>query len=416
VFALAWALPEIGTIVFIVSYPVLLYFNQYPQQDFSSATFLVMAVVLGLSRRQAARLWLPLCVVGMYLIAGLVRQHPAPASVLEGIWTTNPFSPSVTVGVCVMWAAGIMLFDWVRRINARALYYALIAQGAIFGAMCAANIVIKQKSLVQYHFLFGDIHSFAAYVILQIGVLTGLEREKWTRGRKVAPSVLLLLYSFLLAASASRTGLAVYFMILFISILIALHRRTSKTLVIVGFGLLILLGVLSLNTHPRGEFGAPFYERMQFIAPEFFFSERVHMWHIAEAMVRDYPLLGIGPGRFFRNSTDYGNRVAPEVLCLLPQNAHNYYWQIAAEAGLLGLTLILVFVIRLLKKHWALDDPVKLGCGVAVMGMMIFSLTQHPLLVDRIFFEFVLICASLMAFDKPRIARIISSHKRDHHQ
>ena len=76
------------------------------------------------------------------------------------------------------------------------------------------------------------------------------------------------------------------------------------------------------------------------------------------------------------------------------ENAHNYYLQIAAETGLTGLLLFLGFLGCLLsKKSLKLTDPVKVGCGIALVALLIFCIGQHPLLVDRVFFAFVMVCA-----------------------
>src|SRR5262245_53248864 len=114
VFALAAGLPEAAVTVFLFSYPVLLYFNQYPEQHFSAPTFLVIALALGLSFRKSAHLRVPLIVVALYFSLSAVRYRPDQLSVLQGIWTTNQTSPTLFVGICVMWIAGIMLFDFFR--------------------------------------------------------------------------------------------------------------------------------------------------------------------------------------------------------------------------------------------------------------------------------------------------------------
>src|SRR5438128_658692 len=69
VFALAWALPNAGVRIVIAAYPLLLYLNQYPQQEFSAAAFLVTALVLALSLvRRPAHLWIPLSIVAFYFL------------------------------------------------------------------------------------------------------------------------------------------------------------------------------------------------------------------------------------------------------------------------------------------------------------------------------------------------------------
>src|SRR2546425_11653224 len=124
-------------------------------------------------------------------------------------------SSTLFVGTCVMWAIGAMLFDYLRRMKPRALHDALIVQGAIFGAMCIANIWLRKKSLaLQYEFLFGDVHAFAAYLVLQVALLLALWRARSGFAVKVVVYTLFAIYSLLIVASYSRTGLTVFFVMI----------------------------------------------------------------------------------------------------------------------------------------------------------------------------------------------------------
>ena len=108
-------------------------------------------------------------------------------------------------------------------------------------------------------------------------------------------------------------------------------------------------------------------------------------------------MFGVGVSRFYQRSEEFAKRFPPDIAKQYPENAHNYYLQVAAETGLVGAALFVGFLAWLLRKHWTSADPTKLACGTAVVTIMIFGLTQHPLLVDRFFFVFVTVCAALAA-------------------
>jgi O-antigen ligase len=325
-----------------------------------------------------------------------------------------------------MWAAGIMLFDQLRKMRPISLYYPLVAQGAVFAAMSLINIWLRKKPVMVYQFLFGDVHAFAAYLILQTGLLAGLWRNKRKLFGLASAFALFPAYSLLLVASYSRSGLIAYFAIilLYIGILAArIHRHDWQKIAFAFVTLLVILAIaaaygpsdlvartnglyqklepmtpvaLKRELIPRLiDLKGLFLTRIHLITPADLYAVRVRNWAVPIAMIRDYPILGIGVGKFYQNSAEYASRAPPDLYWKYPENAHNYYLQIAAETGLVGFMLFVGFLVWLFWKHFRPADPIKLGCGIGLLGLMIFSVAQHPLLVDRVFFVFVTICAVL---------------------
>jgi len=72
-------------------------------------------------------------------------------------------------------------------------------------------------------------------------------------------------------------------------------------------------------------------------------SERVAHWVAGIHMFLDHPLVGIGIG----NYQDAYLAYHPGVFVIPLGHAHNYYINIAAEAGLLGLTAFLLFLLSI---------------------------------------------------------------------
>ena len=438
--ALALSLPNIAPIAFVGCYPILLYLNQYPQHDFSSATFLVIALVLGLSFRRSARMWAPLGIAIFYFCISLVRYRPDASSLVLGMWTTNQGSPALFVGMCLMWIAGIMLFDFFRTMKSSSLYYALLTQGVVFAAMTVGNIWLRKKSVFEYQFLFGDVHAFAAYLVLQIGLLAGLWRRSTNLVLRGATCGLLVIYSLLLVASYSRSGLLAYVAMIVVYVAFISGRNTVTRLFSphfyrqnwgkAGATVLVAIGLTAAFTHYRPillreatsvyqklepmtpitvkrELGPRFSElkkvflmRIQLITPDIVYTERVRNWVVPFAMIRDYPVFGIGVGAFYRSSVKYAQTAPPDLYFKYPENAHNYYLQIAAETGVVGLAIFLAFLVHLLWENWRSTDFTKAGSGISLLGLIVFSVAQHPLLVDRVFFMFVTVCSVLAARER----------------
>lgn len=110
--------------------------------------------------------------------------------------------------------------------------------------------------------------------------------------------------------------------------------------------------------------------------------ERLAHWQSALDMAADAPLLGVGFGNYEIAYDDYALVNWPDAL----GHAHNYYLNLLAETGIIGLIVyvmmlssIFVHSIRLLARTNSLERGVILG----VIGMLT-HLTVHSL-VDKLF-------------------------------
>lgn len=108
----------------------------------------------------------------------------------------------------------------------------------------------------------------------------------------------------------------------------------------------VLFCVLFLNTNTRqailGTVPQHIKTRFQTIIahPEGFMSERPQWWRTSIEFIRQYPLTGIGLGRF---RYEY-QRNGPAEQYETPYHAHNIYLHIAAEQGIPSLLLFLWMV------------------------------------------------------------------------
>ncbi len=79
-------------------------------------------------------------------------------------------------------------------------------------------------------------------------------------------------------------------------------------------------------------------------------AERIEMWHVGRRIVRDYPFLGVGPGNIPLVSSKYQSeerrREGPWG------HLHDTYINVAAERGLIGLIVFVVFIGVLTRQLW----------------------------------------------------------------
>jgi putative inorganic carbon (HCO3(-)) transporter len=110
--------------------------------------------------------------------------------------------------------------------------------------------------------------------------------------------------------------------------------------------------------------------------------ERMAHWQAALAMANDHPWLGVGFGNYEAAYADYALLNWPVAL----GHAHNYYLNLLAEVGIVGLGAYLAFwgaviwlTLRLLRR---LSYPQR-GLALGLMGAWI-HLSTHQL-VDKLF-------------------------------
>jgi O-antigen ligase len=135
-----------------------------------------------------------------------------------------------------------------------------------------------------------------------------------------------------------------------------------------------LLYTLNLNT--------PLDERLK---------GRLALWAAAQRMMAERPEFGIGIGRYYKALYAY----APDRdrLVSLQENAHNYFLQVGAELGIVGLlALVGVLAISIRSAILASRDHVRgalaLASGVGIVTYVVTWLTGHPLLVREGQFAF----------------------------
>jgi O-antigen ligase len=183
---------------------------------------------------------------------------------------------------------------------------------------------------------------------------TSLGKRRW-----IYLGVSVLLVSGIVA-SATRTALAAFAA----SMLVLAVMQTRRAAVLIGVVLLVAgLAVISpatvIGRSVRGLRDAAVHRDYQHL-----FSERLPPFLAAAEMIRDHPLLGVGPGCFRYHFMAYRIALAAkypaEWLRGFPMNwgaVHNDHLQVAAEAGAVGYLLFLASLGLLVRRQPAEDAP-----------------------------------------------------------
>jgi O-antigen ligase len=224
----------------------------------------------------------------------------------------------------------------------------------------------------------GDPNAAASYFGMMLFVAAGMAARKkaplhalWAAGAGMQVAGLWL--------AASRTGSAVVVLGVAAAVVFALTatwRPRMRGTAIAAMLVLVVAGGMARAWTLRADPGASF--RQQFFATSF-------------RMIADRPVLGLGVGRYYEESALF---LSPEMAWTYAfQNAHNYFLQVAAEIGLVGVALLLavlgLVVFRAMRAISRRPGDMRLlGCAVGVGVMLTTWLTGHPLLLPEVAFPF----------------------------
>ena len=96
------------------------------------------------------------------------------------------------------------------------------------------------------------------------------------------------------------------------------------------------------------------------------FKARIIVWSSIFNMIKDYPLLGIGPGTFAHVFTQY----QPPGFASRFFGAHNDYLQFVSESGLALVAVMIWMIVALYRKGLKrLDHPSRLVQGITLGAM-----------------------------------------------
>ncbi len=120
-------------------------------------------------------------------------------------------------------------------------------------------------------------------------------------------------------------------------------------------------------------------------------------WELARTslrMISAEPVFGVGIGRYYARSGEFSS---PELLAMFPvathENAHNNFFQITAELGVVGFALFAVLLLIAARACLRLvetgpRDPRRWGVVLGVLAFVLSWLGGHPLLIDEPAFTF----------------------------
>ena len=249
---------------------------------------------------------------------------------------------------------------------------------------------------------FGNANFLAAYLAAVIPVslaAAGSARRAVARAGCGICAAVMLVALFLTRTKGGWLGAAAGIVFLFIGWAIIIRRepggaKRRMARAAAAAALLCVVGLAVVGFSARGRVALR-EARKSFSISDSSQVSRFLMWKTGLLMVREHPVLGLGPGRFDAHYQPYQGRVLEldkdgeryYPILGVAQRAHNDYIQTAAEIGLAGLAAFL----------WLLWRSLRIGKGIiggpsgsgealraagllaGIGGMLVHALVSSPL-------------------------------------
>lgn len=223
-----------------------------------------------------------------------------------------------------------------------------------------------------------DLHAFAAHMLLGVVGLWGYFLVCKNGTEKFVIAVIFLLCTAGLIASKSRASLLIALVALVVLGLIYFYRHSKKRFVISLTIFAVVIGILLLGAGSVpglawvGELMTQMQSRRLDSLSDLggMMGSRFEIWSAVANMFSAYPLMGVGEGEFYRLSSNISFARSEFLQLNRGENAHNYFLQVLAENGLVGIAVFAIaFVVpyrACQNKQWIL--PASIGLFSLFLG------------------------------------------------
>ena len=284
--------------------------------------------------------------------------------------------------------------------------------GCLWGVALVSFIAIVQYSsgahlheywvranpdLTRSHATLDDPNALASYLVLGIGLAIGAAWSASTRPVGAALAAALALMA--LVTTVSRAGWAGLLLALLVcaallpdwliggGFAVRAVRRVARSLCVVLIlavaAWTVAATVLPKRTTPLVP-STPWEAAWQTVDPreplETVLKGRRLLWVASLDLAKQHWVFGAGLAAFPRFVATYPGAGGPE-------NAHNFFLQVLAEAGAIGLAALVLFLIAIASAVWPVSRDrhvargrLAMGLSMAVLAFVLTWLTGHPLL------------------------------------
>jgi hypothetical protein len=237
-----------------------------------------------------------------------------------------------------------------------------------------------------------DLHAFAAHMLLGVVGLLGYFFVCKSRAEKLLIVAVFILCAAALVVSKSRASLVIAIFALMILGLIYFYRQSKKYFFfsLILFALIIFFAIIGLNVSEGLRISGLGWVSELLAQAQIrrldnlsdlggMMGSRFEIWSAVSNMFSAYPLMGVGEGEFYRLSSNISFARSEFLQLNRGENAHNYFLQVLAENGLLG---ILVFAIAFIVPYLACTNKkIIFPAVIALNSLFLGNVFAHSFLV-----------------------------------
>jgi O-antigen ligase len=303
----------------------------------------------GLRDREAAHVPFYLILAMLALLGTMILSMTVALNVKDSLKEISKW-----LEVLVILLLGSQYLRTRRQIWTMIVLVCIAAVTQAFYAYSQAYLNLGPTSFIRSDILrvygtFGQPNPFAAYINLPLSVtlaLTLLGRDWLTRTLAGAATVVLALAEYLSQSRGAEIALAAALVFIVLAGMPAI-RTGFRVLVIalLGFLAALLAGLVPQSLfNPALKFlGLAGISLVEPNTADFSTAERLAHWIAGLHMYYDHPILGVGIGNYPDAYPPYHITNFLDPL----GHAHNYYINIAAEMGTIGLAVYLFFLFAI---------------------------------------------------------------------
>lgn len=218
---------------------------------------------------------------------------------------------------------------------------------------------------------FVNHNHFAGYLELVIPVAVGLLLKE--KGYKTAllAALIIMISAFILAQSRGAWISLSLSLFVMASIVVRDQRKNKKIIFIL---ILIAVAMFAIIYSGR-EIVSQRIESVTGISyKEISADTRIKIWKGAMGIIKDNPVTGTGIGTFIWAFPRYN----PEILDVQANFAHNDYFEMAAEMGILAPVIMILLFIGAIREGFKnrKANPLGLGCAIGILSLALHGMTD----------------------------------------
>jgi O-antigen ligase len=426
--ACAAAMPGPALMLVAALVPIASWLGRSTNEYVAWAEAIVVAFSAGYCARVAAthtdrpssRIGPPVFVMGAVVLASMLMQifvevwRFGPAPTQEKLWGLLTHYYFVTFDSADPIDAGMRLLESLILLGAASSlarrdprFSRWLLQALVFGATAAATLnlwrlweatqrfnrpfdaFMRYISTQRINVHYADLNAAGSYFVMMLFVALGLALAP--KLRRWIPAVALIAASIWLTGSRGAMLAGVLALLLPAAAYAYVRGIASRTrtlaIATTAVVLLLALGAGAYFLPQRGN------QRSASTAA----AVRWEMAQTSLRMTASRPSFGVGIGSYYARSGEFAS---PELLQIFPpavhENAHNNFFQILAELGIVGLAVFLWLLVKaaMVCAAWVgadPRDPIRWGTVTGLLAFVLSWLGGHPLLIDEPAFSFWLL-------------------------